>query len=328
MKVLVTGATGFIGQHLVRKIIAENYPVRVLSRPTSQRPEEFAKNVEWITGDVTEPATLEAAVRDVDVIFHLAGAIRASNAAAFTAANVTGTKNLLDAVAAHGKKDARFIYVSSLSASGPSVHWSPKSEDEPCYPVSEYGQSKLEAEIEVLKRKHKIWCAIVRPAVVYGPGDKESLIFFKIAQSRMNPHLGVAKRYVSMIYISDLIELLWTVVLSSQPSGEIYFAGDEQSNGYDWNRIIAAAAQIMHFRLFNIYLPNFFLPAMLLPAAIIAKVTGRAGSFNRDKYRELNQSYWTCSSAKAQKLLDFKPQIGLQEGLQRAFSWYRDQKWI
>lgn len=328
MKFLVTGATGFIGQHLVRKIIAEKYPVRVLSRPTSQRPADFASEVEWITGDVTEPTTLEAAVRDVDIIFHLAGIIKATSAAAFTAANVTGTKNILDAVTAYGKKDVRFVFVSSLSASGPSAHWSPKSDDEPCYPVSDYGQSKLEAEIEVLRRKNKIWCAIVRPAAVYGPGDKESLIFFKIAQSRVNPHIGLAKRYVSMIYISDLIELLWNAAQSGQPSGEIYFASDKHSNGYDWNQIIAAAAHTMNLRLFNIYLPSFSLPAMLLPAGIITKVTGRIGRFNRDKYREMSQNYWTCSSAKAQKLLDFKPRVSLSEGLQNALNWYREQKWL
>jgi nucleoside-diphosphate-sugar epimerase len=328
MKFLVTGATGFIGQHLVRRILAENYPVRALCRATSPRPEDWAQRVEWTTGDVTAPETLPAAVRDADVIFHLAGAIRAPDFADFTRVNITGTRNLLEAVINHGKKDARFIYISSLSASGPSAHWSPKTEEEPCYPVSDYGQSKLEAEIEVLKHRNKLWCAIIRPAVVYGPGDRESLIFFKIAQSHLNPQIGLTKRFVSLIYISDLVDLLWAAAQSGNPSGEIYFASDEQSDGYEWNQIIASAAHAMNFRLFKVYLPNFTLAAMLLPAAIIAKITGRPGSFNRDKYREMSQMYWTCSSAKARKQLDFKPVVELEEGLRRACHWYKEQKWI
>jgi len=328
MKALVTGATGFIGQQLVRKILAENWPVRILCRATSQRPADFAQDVEWITGDLTDLQSLEAAVRDADLIFHLAGATKVSRVEDFTHINVHGTRNLLEAIAAHGKKGARLIFVSSLAAAGPAGHWSPKNEDEPCYPISAYGQSKLEAEIEILKRKNNLWCAIVRPAVVYGPSDKESLVFFKIAKTRLNPHLGISKRYVGTICVSDLVDLLWLVARSDQPSGEIYFACDDQANGYDWNQIIATAGSLMNRRIFNIYLPNIILPTLLPIASIIAKITGRPSIFNRDKYRELSQSYWTCSSEKAQKLLDFKPQFDLANGLRQALNWYQAQKWI
>lgn len=328
MKALVTGATGFIGQHLVRRLLAENCQVRALCRSTSAKPVDFAPKIEWCTGDITDPEALTTAVAGCEVIFHLAGAIKASKTATFDQINVQGTINLLEALRRHARKEVRLIYVSSLSASGPSAPWSPKNEDEPCYPVSAYGQSKLEAEIEVLKRRHQIWSAIVRPAVVFGPGDKETLTIYKIAKTHLNPHLGFDKRFVSLIYISDLVNLLWLAAENDRPSGEIYFASDAQSNGYDWNQVIVMAAQALNIRPINIYLPNLFLPAMLVPAQIISKITGRSGSLTRDKYRELSQTYWTCSSVKAQNLLDFKPQVDLADGLRRAADWYREQKWI
>lgn len=328
MKALVTGATGFIGQHLIRHLLAEGWQVRALCRPTSQKPDDFAQKIEWRTGDIGEPEVLQAAVADIDVVYHLAGVTKAPDGATFNRINVQGTVNLLETLIHHGQPGVRFIYVSSLSASGPSSPWSPKREDEPCYPVSLYGQSKLAAEIEVLKRKNKIWCAIIRPAIVYGPGDKESLIFFKIAKSHLNPHLGLEKRYISMIYISDLINLLWQVAMNDQPSGEIYFACDEQSNGYNWNHVIAAAAQALKCRSLNIYLPFFVLSTMLLPAQILAKINHRQASLNRDKYRELRQLFWTCSAAKAGKLIGYKAQVELTEGLDRAAIWYQEQKWI
>jgi len=328
MKALITGATGFIGQHLVRHLLDENWQVRALSRSTSNKPAEFAGKIEWVTGDLAKPASLAEAVKDVDVIFHLAGAIKAPDAATFSQINVHGTRNLLEAISTYAKKETRLVYVSSLSAGGPSAHGSPKSEDEPCYPVSAYGQSKLEGEIEVLKRKHKIWCVVIRPAVVYGPGDKETFVFFKIAKSHLNPHLGFEKRFVSLIYVADLVNLLRLAATGDRPSGEIYFACDERSNGYDWNEIIATAAKILKYRVFNIYIPNLFLTAMLLPSIIKPRTGGRQRSFNRDKYRELIQTYWTCSSAKAQGQLGFKPETNLPEGLTRAADWYRTQKWI
>jgi nucleoside-diphosphate-sugar epimerase len=328
MKVLVTGATGFIGQHLIRRLLAENCEVRALCRTTSFKPEEFAQIVEWQIGDLTAPESLASAVSDCDLIFHLAGAIKAQDDATFTRINVNGTVNLLKALKQYGKKEGRFIFVSSLSASGPSEPWSPKNESEPCYPVSAYGQSKLEAEIEVLKQKNRIWCTIIRPAVVYGPGDKESLAFFKIAKSRFNPHLGFEKRYVGMIFVGDLVDLLWKAALSDRPSGEIYFACDEQSDGYEWNQIIATAGKVLGYHTLPILVPQFILPMIVVPTQIIAKMTGKIGSLNRDKYREMNQSHWTCTSAKAQKLLDFQPQVDLSEGFKRTAQWYREQNWI
>jgi len=328
MKVLVTGATGFIGQHLVRFLLAENCQVRALCRSSSRKPDDFAQKVEWRTGDLSEPEVLKSAVSDADVVFHLAGAIKAPDALTFNRINVCGTTNLLNTLVHYGKTGVRFVYVSSLSACGPATPWSPKNEDDPCFPVSSYGQSKLEAEIEVLKRKNKIWCAIVRPAVVYGPGDRESLIFFKIAKSRLNPHLGLEKRFVSMIFVDDLVNLLWLTVIRDQPSGEVYFACDGQANGHDWNQIIAGAGRALNFPLLPLFLPYILLSVIAVPARFFSKMSGRITSLNRDKLKELRQTHWTCSCAKARKRLGFQARVELPEGLQRAAIWYQEQKWI
>ncbi|MCK4689283.1 MAG: NAD(P)-dependent oxidoreductase, partial [Candidatus Marinimicrobia bacterium] len=221
MKAFVTGATGFIGKHLVKALLKNDWSIRCLARKTSIRPEEFTDKVEWMIGDLQDKDSLVSACLDVDVIFHLAGAIKAKSASEFLLINGEGTENLVCAFLESGKKGARFIYISSMAAGGPSSRWKLKNEDEPTFPVSAYGESKLAGEIAVLKRKKELKCVIIRPSVVYGPGDRESLSFFKFAKLHVNPYLGFKKRYISMIHVDDLVQLILLVSKSDLSSGEI-----------------------------------------------------------------------------------------------------------
>ncbi len=326
-KILVTGATGFVGQHLVPRLLTAGYQVRCLCRPTSVKPADFADKVEWVVGDLNDRASLSAACQDVGVVIHLAGTIKARQEEQFLIGNTHGTLNLLDALDAVNSP-AKFIYVSSLSAAGPSSSWQPKTEIDPAFPVSLYGQSKLQAEIEVLRRSQQRWTAIVRPAVVYGPGDRETLIYYKLARSRLSPRTNPQAKRVSMIYVGDLVELIYLLCQSPLPSGEIFFAADLAENGYSWNEIIAQAAQFFPGWRLKLYLPTTILHAVLAMATLYNLVFDPQAMLLPDKLREIKAGCWTCSGQKARQLLGFTPQYDLQHGMELAVKWYKEQKWL
>jgi len=327
MKALVTGGTGFIGKHLVNALLNDNWKVRCLARKTSIKPGEFATKVEWVTGDLQDRDSLIPACADVDVVFHLAGAIKARNINEFLLINGKGTENLVCAFLESGKKGARFLYISSVAAGGPSSNWKLKNEDEPAFPVSNYGESKLAGEIAVLKRKKDLKCVIIRPSVVYGPGDRESLSFFKFAKLHINPYLGLKKRYISMIHVDDLVQLIMLASKGDLHSGEIFYAADD-SKGYQWNEVIRESAAALNTWTFPVFVPQYFLKFAAFFSDMWGKITGKLTMLNLDKYREMKRQYWVCSSFKARRLLGFKPNYSMKEGIKKTAIWYKENGWI
>lgn len=327
MKALVTGVTGFIGKHLVKALLKNDWSIRCLARKTSIRPEEFTDKVEWTIGDLQDKDSLVSACLDVDVVFHLAGAIKAKSANEFLLINGEGTGNLVCAFLESGKRGARFIYISSMAAGGPASRWIVKNEDEPAFSVSAYGESKLAGEIAVLKRKKELKCIIIRPSVVYGPGDRESLSFFKFAKLHVNPYLGFKKRYISMIHVDDLVQLILLASKSDLSSGEIFYAADD-SKGYQWNEVIRECAAALNTWTSPVFVPQSFLKFIAFFSDIWGKITGRLTMLNLDKYREMTQQYWVCSSFKSKRLLGFKPKYGMKEGIQKTAIWYKENGWI
>ncbi|PIS30507.1 MAG: hypothetical protein COT43_01620 [Candidatus Marinimicrobia bacterium CG08_land_8_20_14_0_20_45_22] len=328
MKCLVTGATGFIGKHLVNRLLAENQNIRCMARNESVRPEEFADKVEWVIGDLQDKDSLNKAVDDIDIIFHLAGAVKAQNAFEFLQINFYGTENLLNAILDYGKKDVRLIYISSLSAGGASDALKPKHEDEPVFPVSAYGNSKLAAEIAVLKQKENIHVTIIRPAIVYGPGDRETLWFYELAQKHISPRIGLRKNYFSMIYVDDLVRLLILLMNNPLASGEIFYAADSNDEGYSQSEVIETSAKILGEWTITLYFPKSIVWLMSVISSFFSRIVGKLSIFNSDKYREMTQEYWVCTSEKARRLLNFKPEVGLRDGLEKSIAWYKENKWI
>ena len=204
MKVLVTGASGFLGSHIAEQLSREGHTVRALVRKSSKRDFlERLGNVEFAYGGVEDVAAVAEAVKGVDAIIHSAGLVKARNAAEFRKTNVEGTRNLIEAAKKNAPKLQRFVFVSSLAAVGPSHDGRPVEGTAGTNPVTHYGRSKREAEDVVLAARGELPVVVLRPGAIYGPRDNEIFAFFQSVHRGVLPTVGKGDSTISMIYGAD-----------------------------------------------------------------------------------------------------------------------------
>ncbi|MEA3499792.1 MAG: NAD(P)-dependent oxidoreductase [Candidatus Marinimicrobia bacterium] len=326
MKAFVTGATGFIGYHLVKKLLSMNWEVVCLSRKNSNNNTEFQKEVSWIIGDLFDKKALAEGCSNADIIFHLAGQIKAINKKELFETNANGTKNLIEAIL-KSNKNTHLIFLSSLSASGPTNKNKVNTESDKNKPISNYGKSKLLAEDIILKNRDNLYSTIIRPGIVYGPKDRETLLFFKLAKFGINLHLGINEQHLSMIFVEDLIQLIIKTTTIKTNSGEIFFASDNDT-GYSWNKIMRTIANIMNKKIVTIIIPKFVIKTIIYISVFLANIFHYSTILNLDKYEELKYPNWVCSSQKAKKILKYNPEFSLKNGLEKTYKWYKENDWI
>ncbi|MGH7270215.1 MAG: NAD-dependent epimerase/dehydratase family protein, partial [Polyangiaceae bacterium] len=230
MKVLVTGASGFLGGHIVERLSQRGDAVRALVRSTSNRKYiEALARVELFEGSVEDFDRVREAVEGVDAIIHVAGLVKARSTDEFFAINVGGTSNLIQAARGARSGSAgtvkRFVFVSSLEACGPSADGSPVPADQES-PVTAYGRSKLAAEKVVLSAKDDLSVIILRPGAIYGPRDGEILDLFKSIQRGVLPLVGGGGAKGMWVYATDCAEACVRALDCQVPSGQAYFVDD------------------------------------------------------------------------------------------------------
>ena len=205
MKALVTGATGFIGSHLVEALVQRGAQVRCLVRDKRHLGWVKDSPVEFVVGNCQEKDSLKQAVQDVDQVFHLAGVTTAVKEKTYFEVNGLGTENLVQACIENNTRLKKFIYLSSQAAAGPGLSGGKKNESDPCEPVSPYGKSKLLGEKLALSHSHELPLLILRPCAVYGPRDKGFYAVFKCLSKRIKPCLSGHDQHISMCYVQDLV---------------------------------------------------------------------------------------------------------------------------
>ena len=327
MQVLVTGATGFIGSHLVPALLARGWRVDCLARITSRKPKEFEQQVRWVEGDLLNPGSLIKAAQEVDAVIHLAGAIKASNPETFTKVNVTGTENLLAALLSSGSSSPTFVLISSQAAQGPSPSRLPLPESASAQPISCYGWSKLRAEEVVLKHKDQLPWVILRPCTVYGPGDRESLAFFKMAKYHLNPIIGWRAVYLNLVYVTDLVNVIIRVLEKDRSRGETFNVTDGR-DAYPLKEVISTAAQSLGTWTIPILLPKWLLRTAAVVGDLVGTITRRPGMLNSDKYHEMTTQYWSSSAEKIRLNLNYEPGYDIFKGFQITADWYQEHGWL
>lgn len=327
MKTLVTGASGFIGSHLVDRLIDDDHDVTGLIRKTSRLQWLENKPVRLVTGDIRNADSLIEAVKGKDIIFHVAGKVVARNYKSFVDTNQTGTENLMETILSYNSNVKKVIYISSIAAAGPTTPDHILTEKDPSYPINAYGKSKYAGEQTILSYKDKINVVIIRPPVVYGPRDRGTLTFFRLVAKHIKINLGYRDRYVTLVHVSDLAEAILLAAIKETGNGELFYVDDE-SPVRTLLEIQHKIAQIMGKKTLRIRVP---LASLFIVTAVMEglhRITGKNTWINFDKYREFSQQAWLCDGTKIREKLGYSPKITLQQGLRQTITWYNEMGWI
>ncbi len=323
MTVLVTGANGFLGQALVRALLAWGRRVRALVRERSDAS-ALDGGVEIVRGDATDPAALRRAVPGCSLVYHLAGVRRAADRESFLSVNAGSTRLLLEACLEAGAARQRFVLAGSLASIGPSREG--RREDDPFAPAEWYGESKAEAERICLSFADRLPVAIGRPPRIIGPGDRENLFFFRIVAKGVVLRILGPERPLSWIDVDDCARGF--VLLGERPEavGEAFFlASPERTSVEGLQREVARALGVAPRTL---PVPALALTALAWAADAFTRTTGRKLPLNRKLARQVLAPGWTCRTDKAELLLGFSTQTRLADSVERSARYYRARGWL
>jgi nucleoside-diphosphate-sugar epimerase len=322
MKVLVTGATGFVGSHLAEALRRRGDEVTVLARSAGKAAALAPLGVRVVPGDLHDRTALLRAAEGQDVVYHVAGVVAARSEAEFMAANRDGTGNLVEAVGRTGT--GRLVFVSSMAAAGPTIKGRPLRGDEAPRPVTAYGRSKLAAE-QAVTASALPW-TIVRPPMVYGPRDQEVLKVFRLARFGVAPVLGDGSQELSAVHGGDLAEALVAAGTAAAAAGRTYYAcHPEVFTGADMARAVGRA---MGRSPAVIRVPATIGRGVLMLTEAAAKLTGHTTILTADKANEFFQPAWTGDPTPLMRDTGWQAAHDLRSGLEETYRWYRTAGWL
>lgn len=327
MKVLLTGASGFVGSHILDVLCEREVPTVVLLRNSSSRRfiESRLARVEVRFGSLEDVQGLKTALADVTHVIHCAGIVKARHRSEFDHVNVGGTRRIVEAVNAHQTSARRLVYISSVAAGGPGTSSAPMTETNDPRPVSAYGRSKLASELEV-SRACSAEYVIVRPAAVYGPRDTSFLSLFKAVNRGIAPRFGRRRQELNLVYVRDLAEIVVALLSHAGASGlTVNVASPEVVTG---DQLCEAIASVLGVRFRELTIPLAVVRLVCWLATAASVVTRRPSIFGLDKYRELTAPGWVCDTTRLTRELRLECPTRLHDGIRATAKWYREHGWV
>ena len=323
--VLVTGANGFVGSHLVEALLQAGYRVRCMVRRSSDLSHIRDLPVEWAYADVGTGDGLLEACQGVQAVCHCAALTRAPDEETFFRVNARGSEDLARAALEASPNLRRFVFMSSQAAAGPSsAAGDHVDESRPPQPITWYGQSKVAAE-QALRALPALPLTILRAAPVFGPRDRDFWAYFDLVRRHLDLQLGSQDRALSLIYVRDLVGLILLAMEDDRAEGQTYFACAWSLTHVAFSRAIAAA---LDSRTVQVRLPLAVLAPMAAWSRVQCRLTGRPPLINDQRVRDLRAPYWLCSGEKAARDLGFSPRWDLATAMQETAGWYREQGWL
>lgn len=326
-RVLITGASGFVGYHLVREALANGYEVYAAVRRSSIIDHLDGLPLQFVHLDYGSVDSLQRDldVVNVDYIIHAAGLTRAKSQANYNQVNADTTKRLAEASVLGQVPLKKFVFVSSLAALGPSTNLDTLIRDtSEAQPVTAYGRSKLLAE-RYLMEMPELPLLGFRPTAVYGPRERDLFVLIKSISRGLDPYIGKFNQQLSFVYVKDLAKIILES-LSKDTSKRFYNISDGQV--YGRYALADTAKRVLEKKALRIHLPRG--GVALLADWMDRFYARRQGTpiLNKEKLNELTAVNWGCDISDIQKDLDYIPQYDLNSGLFDTIRWYQEQGWL
>jgi nucleoside-diphosphate-sugar epimerase len=304
--IAVTGGTGFVGQAVIEQACGQGMALKALAR----REQSPCEGIEWVRGDLADPAALAKLVEGAEAVLHIAGVVNTPDPMGFHLGNVTGTEALVEAAKASGIR--RFVFVSSLAAREPGL--------------SRYGQSKRHAE-EVVQASGLDW-TIVRPPAIYGPRDREILELFKAARWGAVPMPPPGR--ASIVHVDDLARLLLviarpTVAQLEAVNHKLFEPDDGREGGWSHRELAKAVGEAVGRRVWAPATPKAVMKAA---AWLDCRVRGAKAKLTPDRVGYMCHPDWVSRPDKAPPAELWRPEIPTREGLTETAAWYRKHRWL
>jgi len=326
-KVLITGASGFVGYHLIVKAIECGLEVYAAIRSNSNVSHLKGLNVNYVQLNFSAVDELKAALEEKQYayIIHAAGTTKAKTLQEYNRVNAEYSRNLALAASLVNYTVEKFVFVSSLAAIGPIADFNTTIDDDAiAQPVTFYGLSKKLAE-EYLNEIENLPLVTVRPTAVYGPREKDIFILFKTINSGLEPYIGKFNQQLSFIYVKDLAEII-SRLLKSDIVHKTYNITDGLT--YDRYALAEGLKKALHKKTLKVHIPLGIIKGLAGFMDTIYAKSSKTPTINKEKIKELTAPNWACNIENLKRDLQFEPQYNLEKGLMETVKWYKTNHWL
>lgn len=338
-RILITGASGFIGSFIVEEALNRGFETWAAVRKSSSKAFLQDERIHFIELNLSSEAELKQQLKDIqfDYVVHAAGVTKCLHKEDFFRINTEGTKNLVRALLDLQMPLKRFVYISSLSIMGAIREEQPYKEireQDKAMPNTAYGKSKLEAEQwlvslnkELEKRNEKLLPYVtLRPTGVYGPRERDYFMMAKSIQSHTDFAVGFKQQDITFVYVTDVVQAVFLAMEKGQ-TGRCYFLSDgEVYQSSTFSDLIRK--ELGNPWWIRITAPLWLLRIITFCGEYMGHITGKVTALNNDKYNIMKQRNWRCDINPARQELGYEPQVKLEEGVRRSIAWYKKNKWL
>ncbi len=323
-KILITGASGFVGSFLVEEALQKGYEVYAGIRSTSSRQYLQHERIKFFELDFSSPSQLEDQLAEFqfNYIIQNAGVTKANTKDSYFKVNAHALDHFVKAIKNSGSLPEKFIFISSLAAYGPADNKSENivSNKSTPKPVTTYGKSKLEGE-RLLKSHHDFPYIIVRPTAVYGPREKDLLTVYQMINNRLEILINDGQEQLTFVYVKDLVMSILQLLESDLVQKEYFVSDGNSYSAKEFNNIVK---KYLNKSTFQLNLPSSLVRILAFFTEKISSLSGNYPALNLEKVNELECNSWACDISELQKDINYTPKYDLELGLKETIEWYRN----
>jgi len=330
-KILITGASGFIGSFMVEEALKQGYEVYAGVRNSSNKSYLTDPAIHFFEIDFSNRELLKEQfihhlrkIGRFDCIIHNAGITKSYNKDNFDTVNYQYTKNLIEVLIENKCVPKKFIYMSSLAAYGPGDEKTmlPVNKSDKPHPVTFYGKSKLKSEHFIMSLPNFPYI-ILRPTGVYGPREKDFYVVYKTLNRHLELYIGSSNQQLSFLYVKDLARLIIKIIESEIEARSYFVTDGGHYTAQEFSRLLKAQ---LNKKAIKIVFPGLLVKPIAFCLEKLYAIVGQVPTLNTERYKEISCRNWLCDGSETFKDFDFKPEFDLSSGLQETIAWYKQEK--